>query len=410
MPAVTLTKRVVDAAAPEHGPDGRPRRTFLFDADTAGFGLMVTESGAKSFIIQYRAGRGRNAPKRRLTIGRVGSPWTVVTAREEAKRILGSVAHGADPAAERSVARRAAPPADTVMAVAEDWLARDQSSNKCVAEVRRIMQREVLPFIGAMRIVDVRKRDLIRVIDQVADRAPVRANRVLAHVKRLFRWAGSRDLLEVDPSANILKRMAESRRDRVLGDDELASVIRAARELGGPYGAGVVLLVLTGARRDEVFGMQWSEVDLAAKVVRLPSSRNKANQARNVQLIDPALDVLAGLPRFGPYVLTTSGTRPFSGFGKCKARLDARSGVAGWRLHDLRRTVATGMQRLGARLEAIEAVLGHVSGTRAGIVGVYQRHRFEAEAREALTAWGAHLDRLLDPAPAAVVVPLRHAR
>ena len=410
MPIINLTKRAVDAAAPERTPDGAARRTLFFDTEVRGFGLMVTPAGVKSFFVQYRAGQGRNAPKRRVTIGRFGSPWTVNTAREEAKRILAAVVHGGDPALERAAARRGEGAMNTVAAVAEEWLRRDQAENRTAAEVRRIMQREVLPFIGAMSMDEVRKRDIIHVVDRVADRAPVRANRVLAYLKRLFKWAASRDIIPADPSANILKRTAERRRDRVLTDGELVAVLRAAEEHGGPYGAGVRLLILTGARREEVFGMRWSEVDLQAKVVRLPAARNKVNEARNLQLVGEAARILDGLPRCGPYVLTTSGVRPFSGFGKCKVRLDAMSGVTGWRLHDLRRTVATGMQRLGVRLEAIEAVLGHVSGSRAGIVGVYQRHRFEAEAREALVAWAAHLERLIQGAAAgAAVVPIRRS-
>ena len=256
MPTVGLTKRVADEAKPEVSDEGEPRRTIYFDRDLKGFGLMVTERGMKSFVLKYRAGRGRAAPTRRTTIGRYGSPWTVEQARSEAKRLLGQVALGGDPAAERAAQLRGVDEATTVAAVVEQWLRRDQAGNRTAEEVRRIMAREVLPHIGPMPIEEVRKRDIIAVVDRVADRAPVRANRVLAHVKRLFRWAAGRDLIETDPAAHVEKPTPEVRRDRVLGDDELVTVWRAAATMGGPFGAGVRLLIATSARRAEIFELK----------------------------------------------------------------------------------------------------------------------------------------------------------
>jgi integrase len=230
---------------------------------------------------------------------------------------------------------------------------------------------------------------------------------VLAYVKRLFRWAASRDLIELDPAAHILKRTAEKKRDRVLSDAEVLSVWEAAGRVGGAYGNGVRLLVATGARREEIFGLRWSEVDREAAVIRLPAERNKVKEPRSIPLSPLALSILDELPPLGEFALSAGGRRPFSGFGKCKARLDGLAGVTGWRVHDLRRTVATGLQRLGLRLEVIEAVLGHVSGSRAGIVGTYQRHRFEDETRAALVAWGEHVSSLLAGRGSGPAVPLR---
>jgi integrase len=231
------------------------------------------------------------------------------------------------------------------------------------------MAREVLPHLGKMPIAEVRKRDIIAVIDQVVDRAPVRANRVLAHVKRLFRWAAGRDLIEVDPAVHIEKPTAERRRDRVLDDRELADIWQAAAAMGGPFGAGVQLLIATGARREEIFGLAYAEVDPEAACIRLPAARDKVNEARHIPLSRLALGILADLPHLGPYVLSSRGDKPFGNIGRGKAVLDStiarqraekRLGrelmsdepvAAGdqhpsWRLHDLRRTVASGMQRL----------------------------------------------------------------
>lgn len=432
MPTISLTKRAVDAAAPELGEDGQPRRVIFFDRDLKGFGLLVTETGAKSFLVKYRAGRGRAAPTRRVTIGRYGAPWTVDQARTEAKRILAEAAHGRDPAAERANRRRAVDEAELVAGVVEEWLKRDQADNRSRAEVERIMRREVIPALGKRPIKDIHKRDILALVEGIADRgAPIMANRTLAHTKRLFKWAAGRDLIETDPAAHVEKPAPDAKRDRVLDDGELIAVWRAAEAAGGPFGAGVRLLIATGARREEVFGARWVELDRGTACLRLPGERSKAKEGRVIPLSPLALAIVAELPAAGPFLLTARGDKPFSNIGHAKAALDAavaaaRARAAGldeptaaelarhalppWRLHDLRRTVATGLQRLGVRLEAIEAVLGHVSGSRAGIVGVYQKHRFEAEARKALAGWAAHLRRLLAGADEnAEVVPLRRA-
>jgi integrase len=256
---------------------------------------------------------------------------------------------------------------------------------------------------------------------------------VLAHTKRLFRWAAGRDLIEIDPAAHIEKPTPEHSRDRVLRDDELVAVWRAAATMGGPFGTAVQLLIATGARRDEVFRLARTEIAPQSAFILLPGGRSKTNEPRVIPLSPLALSLIAALPAIGPFVFSSRGERPFGNIGHSKAALDTliarqraetRLGreligeeepdeaddLSPWRLHDLRRTVATGLQRLGVRLEVVETVLGHVSGTRAGIVGIYQRHRFDDEAREALVAWGAHVQRLIDGDSAgAEVVPLRRA-
>jgi integrase len=398
MPAIALTKRSADAAQP--APDGR--RVIYFDKALPGFGLLVTSTGAKSFVVQYRAGRGRAAPTRRITLGSYGV-LTPEQARTEARRILADVARGIDP-------KPAPAPTRTVAAVVEEWLVRDQGHNRSRGEVERVMRRDVLPVLGRRQINDVRKVDIIELVEGIVDRgAPVMANRVLAHTKRLFRWAAGRDLIEADPAAHVEKPTPERSRDRVLDDAELIAVWQAAEIMGGRFGAGVRLLIATGARREEVFALRWPEI--VGDAIHLAADRSKNKAARIIPLSPLAQRVLAELPDLGEFVVSVDGEKPFTNFTYSKAQLERRLSVtlSPWRLHDLRRSVATGLQRLGVRLETIEAVLGHVGGSRSGIVRVYQRHRFADEAREALMVWGAHLQRLLDGAEGAEVVPLRRA-
>jgi integrase len=392
VPAIAISKRSVDGATPGE------KDSFLWDSALRGFGLKVTPAGAKVYLCQYRTG-GRGSPTKRVTIGRHGSPWTPDQARREAKRILGAVAGGADPAGEKRAQRQEQKaPRNTVRAVAEDWLKRDQGSNRRLPEVKRILHRDVLPAIGNMVITDLRKRDVIELVDAIADRGSgIMANRTLAIVKRLLTWAASRDLVEANVAQFVEPPADETRRDRVLSDAELVEIWRAADAQGGPYGTGVQLLILTAARREEIFGLSESELDLSAAAIRLPASRTKVKEGRTIPLSAPALAILGGLPRLaGPYLLSATGERPWCDFPRSKRYLDARlPGMTPWVLHDIRRSVATGLQRLGARLETIEAVLGHVSGSRRGIVGMYQRHAFETEARAALDTWGRYVESLL---------------
>ena len=171
-----------------------------------------------------------------------------------------------------------------------------------------------------------------------------------------------------------------------MSDDELAKIWRAAG--ADPYGDIVKLLILTGARREEITQLRWAE--LAGDAIHLPAERTKTGEPRLVPLSAPALAVLAGIERQGPYVFGSK-----RGWARAKARIDALTGInLPWVIHDIRRTVATGMQKLGVQLQAVEAVLGH-TGTRAGIVGVYQVHDYADEKRAALEAWAAHVMALV---------------
>lgn len=402
MPATIISKRSVDQAVPGAND------SFLWDSELRGFGLKITPAGGKVYVVQYRTG-GRGSPTKRVTIGRHGSPWTPDQARRKAKAILGEVAAGRDPAGERRAARQAQKAArKTVRDVATEWLERDQASNRRLPEVDRILKRDVLPAIGDMPITDLRKRDVIEVLDNITDRGSgIMANRTLAIIKRMLTWAAGRDEVESNVAQFVEPPADETRRDRVLSDAELVEIWRAADAQGGPYGAGVKLLMLTAARREEIFSLSEVELDLPGAVIRLPASRTKAKEGRSIPLSPPAVVILTGLLEggAGPYLLSATGERPWCDFPRSKRALDARlpDEMAPWVLHDIRRSVATGLQRLGARLETIEAVLGHIAGSRRGIVGTYQRHAFEAEARQALEAWGRHVVALLSGAKDNVV-------
>jgi integrase len=209
-------------------------------------------------------------------------------------------------------------------------------------------------------------------------------------------------LVEANPVAGTVKAPAQSR-DRVLADAELALVWRCLPP--GDFGNIVRLLILAGQRREEIGALQWSEVDLAAGVIILPPARVKNGRPHQVPLSEPALAILAARhsKREGPAVFGRDGRDSFTNWSNTKAALDRKLGPSfqDWHLHDLRRTCATGMARLGINLPVIERVLNHVSGSFAGIVGVYQRHDFADEKRQALDKWATHLSTIVGLAKAA---------
>jgi integrase len=186
-----------------------------------------------------------------------------------------------------------------------------------------------------------------------------------------------------------------------LPDNELARVVLAASEIGGPYGGIVELLALTGQRREEAARCLWDEIDLQNRIWSLPNLRTKNAKPHIVHLSDQAIVVLRQAKKKGSFVFSLTGANPFQDFSDAKRALDAKSGVHGWRLHDLRRTCVSGMAALGVAPHVADKILNHQSGTISGVAAVYQRHQFLSERKEALEKWGAHVAHIVSVALAA---------
>jgi integrase len=409
--AAKITKRTVDAAKPGD------RDRFLWDTDPKGFGLKVTPAGNKVYVLQYRMG-GRESPARRFTIGKHGSPWTPDTAREEARRLLAEVGKGIDPMAAKRQKR-----ADAVNLeferYAELFIDRYAKANQTRSwtEAKRVLDHDLIPAFKGRTIADLTRRDIAHTLEEIDRRAPAVARFAHATLRKLFRWAVGREDIAASPMTDMPSFKPLASRDRVLSDVELRAVWLACEKLDHPFGPFVRLLIATGQRLGEVAEMDFAELDFDGAVWTIPAARAKNGLAHTVPLNSAALGVLEALgaaKRKRGLVFTTTGETPISGFSKAKKRLDrlaldilrqdalTQGGkaddvhLAPWRYHDLRRTLATGLQRLGTRLEVTEAVLNHISGSRAGIVGVYQRHNWADEKRMALTAWDAHLSAIID--------------
>jgi integrase len=238
----------------------------------------------------------------------------------------------------------------------------------------------------------------------------VGANRAFAQLRKMFRWAVSRGLLDRSPCDGIDPPSAEKSRDRVLDTEELHLVWRAADGLGFPFGPIVKLLVLTGQRRSEVGGMEWRELDLDRAIWTIPASRSKNKRQHVLPLSPEAVEIIKAFPRFSDskFVFSPGETAP-SGYSRAKTRLDARIGesIAPWILHDIRRSVASGLAGLGVNLPVIERLLNHVSGSFAGIVGVYQKYNFADEMRGAMERWSRYVQAIVTGEAAENVVELK---
>jgi integrase len=398
---VRLTVRSVETVKP------KTVRQEIPDSLLPGLYLIQQPSGTKGWAVRYRY---QGAP-RKLTLGSYPA-LGLQDARKLGAKALRAVAEGRDPGREKIQAR--ASKADSIDRVVEEFLDRHvQRSNRprTAQETERLLRQHVLPRWRGRMVHEVTRRDVLDILDRVVDAgAPIAANRVLAAVRKFFNWCIARDIIAASPCAGVKPPTAERSRDRVLSDDELTRVLQAADKMGGTFGPLVKLLALTGQRRDEIARMRWDEIK--DRVLVLPAERTKNGQPHEVPLSTAALAVLNSIPRVegSPFVLTTDGgASPASGYSKNKRRLDALlpADMPPWRLHDLRRTCASGMARLGINLPVIEKVLNHASGSFAGIVGVYQRHSFADEKRAALEAWGDFIAALVEAKPASKVVRLR---
>jgi len=380
-----MPTRALTAAAVERIKAPAQGQADHFDKGYPGLALRMSYGGAATWVYFYRL----HGKLHRMTLGRSPS-MSLAQARDAWRTARALVGKGENPARARPAV------ADSFAAVVAEWLKRDQAHNRSADEVRRAFEHDVMPAWRDRLIATITRRDVIELIDAVADRGAVTmARRLHAHLHRLFRWSVGRGIIESNPMADLPKVGSETKRDRVLTDAELAKVWRAADEMGWPFGPAIKLLILTGARRDEIGALRWSEIQ--GNEIKLAGARTKNAEAHSIPLARAAVEIIKTLPRIAGngLVFTTTGKTPVSGWSKAKAMIDVEVSIPAWRIHDLRRTCATGLQWLGTSLQVIEAVLGHISGSRAGIVGVYQRHGFDAEKRTALDAWAHEVERIV---------------
>lgn len=421
--AKDFTAAFVEAAKP-HKRDGKAVRTEYPDGRVAGLYLIVQPNSKKSWALRYRLG----GKTRKHTIGKFPG-ITLAAARDRARAAIDVKDAGQDPTIERRLAAQAARAAEVEALrgvrnlfenVAIDFInlhAMRKTRDRSWRETARILGLRPDPadpknliFAGGYlkewkgrRVQDITKRDINVLLNGIAGRTPIMANRVLAAVRKLFSWCVSQDILQASPCVAIEPPGKENSRDRVLSDNELRALWLAADEEAYPYGAVAQLLMLTGQRLNEVARMSWSEIDLDKATWVLPAGRSKNKIEHHVPLSEAACSILRATPRIAdvPFVFAID-KKPVSAFSRAKDRLAAKMEGEHWTFHDLRRTMATGMAKLNIELPVIEKVLNHTSGTFRGVVGVYQRHSYADEKRAALDRWATHLDGMIHKKPAKV--------
>jgi integrase len=433
MAKLKLTQAAVEKLkAPTEG------RVEYWDSQLPGFGLRISHSGRKTWVAMYRVG----SKVVRETIGTAALIPNVGDARERARQSMQQAQTGRNPVAERREREQAAMTAvenlpGDFRKIADRYIERYAKKNTKPTtwmELRRQLEVDVFPKWAERPISSITRQDVAELLDCIADRgSPVQANRTLARLKTMFKWAADEEFVMSDPTARVRKVVKETARDRALSDDEIRLFWIACDRLAWPFGPMFKLLLLTAQRRDEVGWLEWSEIDVAKRMWTMPREKAKNDRAHEVHLSEFAMETVDKVPRIScmpadgagiepsPYLFTTNGKRPVSGFSKAKQRLDQhmlaalrhdfeeagkekeRAEIAGWILHDLRRTAATGMARLNIAPHVVDRILNHVSGTIRGVAAVYNRHAYLEERKAALEAWGRYVENIVRPAPANVV-------
>lgn len=367
----------------------------IWDSKIPGFGVRVAASGLKTFGMVYRY-RGA---WRRDTLGRYPST-SLLEARTKAERARVALRDGLDPRTQRQTSRPA-PKGQSFDEAAAAFVAgylKHHTRPSTSYEAERILRAVFLPVWTRRRLADLQAADVLAVLDAITARGtPSAARHAFAVVRKFFNWCVERQMLPASPCAGLKPPAKANARERVLTRPEIAAVWHAATAQGYPFGDIVRLLMLTAQRRAEVSGMQWDELDEGAARWTIPGDRTKNGKPHAVPLSAAALDLLAQIPRTAsPYVFPARGKpgQPFTGWSKAKRTLDAAANQHGWTLHDLRRTAATGMALNGTPPHVVERVLNHVSGTFAGVAGIYNRHQYADEMRAALDDWAQMLDAI----------------
>jgi integrase len=422
MPTIKLTQ----AAADKLKPPAEGNETY-WDSQCPGFGLRISARGRRTWIAKYRVGKKQEME----TLGTMAVITSVADARARARASMTKARDGVNPIAVRREAEaeekaKAEAEAFTFSKATERFLREHVERNNSpsyAAEVRRILEHDVLPRWGGRPIREITKHDVNELLDAKAERrerkrkdlkdgAAVQANRTLTRLRTMFRWCRDMDLIAADPTEGVRRRIKEKARDRALDDDEIRLFWQSCGKLHWPFGPLFKALLLTAQRRDQVGGVRWSELDLDKRIWTIPGPRAEKSDrgARIVHLSTLAMETIAALPHTGDIVFSSTGATPVSGFSHAKERLDRlmterlreetgdpEAAIEAWIPHDLRRTAATGMAKLGIPPHVVDKVLDHSTGTIRGVAAIYNRYTYLEELKAALEAWGKHVAGLTQP-------------
>jgi integrase len=395
------------------------KRVIIYDAQIPGFGIRTTDRSSPedkgTFVLVTRFPGSNNPVPRR--IGDYPA-MSLAKAREIARAWREDIRRGVDPKVKETERRREEERrrADTFAAAFEAYADEHLSTLRTGKEVKRAIRNYVLGSWGARPITEIGRADVANLIRSLRKNAPVAANRTLSYLKTFFSWCVDQELIEASPAAAIKRPAKELKRDRVLTNLELRAIWTACGDLG-LFGGPVKMMLATAQRRSEVGETTWREIDKEQRVWRLARERTKAARAHEVPLSDLALAILDETPKVSDFVFASGrAAGAVNGWSKAKRRLDDLAAkkllelapetdgmLREWRLHDLRRTAATYMAKLGVDRVVIGKVLNHAEPE---VTAIYDRHRYDLEKRRALELWAARLKEIVELAPSGNVVSL----
>jgi integrase len=393
---------VLTAPRPPAGKD----RIIYWDEKRPGFGLMVTKTGKRSFLFQYRNDKGQS--RRATLIGTTKLP----DAHRWADILQGEVARRGDPVAKRRTDRAQESKRGKFWTIAEEYMKREGAKLRSMDQRRAILNRLVYPEIGDKHITKLRRADIVALLDKVQDeRGAPMADTTLMVVRRICNWHAARDDEFRSPIVRGMGRSnpGERARTRILTDDEIRTLWETADGIEGPpslvvFAKLLQFILLTGVRRLEGARMDRRERNGADWLI--PASRVKTKREFLVPLSRAAVALLDSLPVIGTNeagpVFTCDGKRPLAAFDQGKKAFDKKCGFSDWTIHDLRRTARSLMSRAGVDADVAERCLGHAT---SGVRGIYDRHAYHAEKKRAFEMLAAQIGRILNPQEN--VIPMR---
>ncbi|MBF0356939.1 MAG: site-specific integrase [Alphaproteobacteria bacterium] len=389
-------------------------RVDYWDTLLPGFGCRINESGTKTWVVNVRTlNEGKWSATKRIRVGRYPD-MTLIDARKAASAAMQAARTGQDPG---QVARRNK---EEIESASRDIFKNAVGNflQMYVAEKRLSTQRQYRtallgPDVANWQnrpISSITRSDIRDKLAEIARTRPILANRSLAYWSVFFGWCVEQDKIEINPTSGVRKPSAERSRERVLTFEEIAEILAALRPDSIPHQM-FRLLLLTGQRRDEIGSLKWSEIhglDGAEPRIELPGARTKNHRPHIIPLSNSAAEIIKSAPRIRgcEYVFSTTGKTPISGYSRAKSALDksistdrkqaGQKDLQAWTLHDLRRTFAThAHESLGVEPHVVEAILNHLSGSKAGVAGVYNRATYLPQRRAALQAWAYRLSTLM---------------
>ncbi len=373
------------------------KRLTMPDPELRGHYIRVTPTGAKSFVAVARAPAGKQVW---ATIGSTDL-FTIDEARDKAREAIKRIKDG-QPAFEPPPVKP-----DSFKAVADNWMQRHVKAKglRSEYEIARILRKHIYPVLQDRDFETIRRSDVTALLDMVEDGSgPRQADTVLATLSSIMHWHGARSDDYVPPLARGMHRYDPHarKRARILDDDEIRR-LWAAADTNGPFGAFLKLSLLMGQRRQKIAAMKWQDLTLDG-TWDIPTEPREKGNGGALLLPEIAQEIIRSQKRIGdnPYVFAGRGNGHFSGYGLLKRRIDEEAQITPWVIHDLRRTARSLMSRAGVRPDIAERVMGHAI---PGIEGVYDRHDYREEKKDALAKLTGLIELIVNP-PAGNVITL----